>query len=516
MQITYNKTGGVARWDSDDWISGLIPHFSDNQNTILGKGFSQMQNINIWRKPGYILPSFLASDVTNVSVATEKIKHGVSINNLSYLISDTLIHQFNADTNTLTSNASIPHTISAHAGHNTVIGQEVIEYYIGSTKYLFYSWYDSNDGDVGRHDLNLTFDDDWMSTSPTNATVLGKNKHPMIVGSDDILYIGDGNVLHSFDGQTGALGTLDLNGVALTLPKNFVITSFSKLSNYLVIYGYRDISTSGTNYRSECTAYFWDYVSEDPTLVYPLVGDYVSAGFEYRGTVGCFTSGKSSSANSTTQLRCLLYSNGGFTPIIQIDGDMVENGGVEITGNVINFLSGSDIYQYGSPYIGLGDKTLTKILSGSGTGTGGLLRNFNGNTLVASTGTTTSGGLQKFSIGYSTDAYFSTPLANFQFPTEDKARVSKIKVYWGEKITSAGNAFTLNLKTDRGATTTKIIDGIETINSYITQYRSASDGTGLPFFDSLGLNVIYSGGTSNLNTPVYIQAIEVYFDFIKI
>ena len=35
MQISYNKDGGVIRYDESDWLYGLIPQFKNTLNNIM-------------------------------------------------------------------------------------------------------------------------------------------------------------------------------------------------------------------------------------------------------------------------------------------------------------------------------------------------------------------------------------------------------------------------------------------------------------------------------------------------
>ena len=96
----------------------------------------------------------------------------------------------------------------------------------------------------------MGFDDDMMSTSaasPLAGSDLtdGQNaEHPMIVGDDDVLYIGSGRYLHGYDGQVGNAGTF--YSKVLTLPLGYIITSMQTYNNYLVIFAHNNDTTAGT------------------------------------------------------------------------------------------------------------------------------------------------------------------------------------------------------------------------------------------------------------------------------
>ena len=102
------------------------------------------------------------------------------------------------------------------------------------------------------------FYDDFMKTrpaTPLSNTTGGYNyPHPMIVGDDDLLYIGDGNRLHAFDGQFAG----DVDGKVyesvLTVPANQVIKSFEKYNGFLLIFV--DENPTGVSYASQAKVYF--------------------------------------------------------------------------------------------------------------------------------------------------------------------------------------------------------------------------------------------------------------------
>lgn len=511
------------RWDGDDWMSGFIPHYSGSSTSLAatlttGKGFSFSRNVDPFRSPGYVQPGGRGTDATNNSVVTSYLKNGIPNGDNAYMVGGSLLHQMTISSNTITSNGTWPHTITAHGGHSTVDAQDVALYYVGTTKYLFYSWNDNTDGDVGRYDLSAAFDDDWMSTVPASAAALSgsTNPRPMIVGDDNRLYIANGNKIASLDGQTGANGTFNSN--ALDLPNDYVITSFAKLPNFLVIFAYKSAGASGTSFlRSEATAFVWDYVSDSFTRAYDLDSNYVAGGFNYKNTVGCFVQGNNPQLGDNKLSRLMIFNGSEFEPRFRFRQNVPQYGGVEVISNTIYWLAGlsggnSAIYQFGSPHEGLDNKF--NYISEGGGESSGMLREFSSGNLFVSSGATTTGGLQKFSgTGYAASSQFTTPLVNVATGEYSQLRAKLIKIYWGN--TAADHSVSLNLITDRGDTTTTIVSNVTGNTSTLTKYEEDSSGSPLPRFDNIGLNVSWST-TSSTSEPPIIEAVEVFFEAVNI
>ena len=76
--------------------------------------------------------------------------------------------------------------------------------------------------------------------------------HPMMVGDDDILYIGSGNYVHAYDGATGANGTF-IQRFSLS-PAGFVVKSFAKIENYQSFSLY--YNNTNSSYLGQSKAYF--------------------------------------------------------------------------------------------------------------------------------------------------------------------------------------------------------------------------------------------------------------------
>lgn len=509
--ISTNKEGGVIRWDGDDWLSGLIPDWdlSNLQNRVVGKGFSYSVGIDPFRHPGYAMPGFQPADVTNVSVATTLAKSGVLVGQYAYTIGGARINQLDVTSNTLTTPTTFPRTIPAHGGHSTVLGSDIAVYHISGTRTVFYSWSDNTDGDIGTYNLASTFDEDYMSTVPTGMAALDTtNPHPLFVASNDIMYIGDGRNLHQYDGATT---TLTKN--RLILPRDYIITSITETRNYLVVFAYKASGVSSSSfYRSEAKAFFWDKSQDDPTYRVDLRANYVNGAFIYDDNiVGCFVEGPSGTLNGSKTKRLLIGNESGFKTVASFIDAIPGHGGVEAFGGVVYWNSAGIIYQYGSPFPGY-PAALNKITSGSGTTGEGMLKMFFNNTLIASTGTTTSGGLQAINSNFYESSFY-VPFASIPFPENKRARISDIRCYW-RNTASGGRTINFFLNYGRGATQRTIINGLGTITNLITNYRRDASEVDLSSVavEDISFNVTYGTGSGATVAPI-LKTVEIYYKY---
>lgn len=520
MDIQTSKTGGIISYNSNDWLYGLIPNFSTDSSvyfdTTSVKGLAYMKDVNVWRKPGYLLPGFERAIAINLKEVDGILRNAISYGGYNYATGGTKLQKFTINNVLFNEEAftNFPHTISRHDGHGGVTSLDLVTYDINVSssrvKRLLYSWTDGTDGDIGIYDdddFEATFNDDWLSTVVSGGAVLNSSTHhPLIIGADDELYVGNGRYLGQIQGATGANCTY--NSAKLTLPADFTITSFAKVSNYLVIFAYK--GSQNPEYRSEATAFFWDYVSEDPTYVIPLQGNYVNGGFSWKGTVGCFVEGRSSNPNAPIQTKLLYYNGSTFETLKEIDGSVPGNGGVDVVDNVIFFNSSGNIYQYGSPYKGY-DDNLTLIGTGPYGNDGGMLKNLYSSRLYFS-----DLGLEMLSTNYSPNAQFVTPLLYPPFPDDYIGQIKKVRINWGSLTSNPGNAFSLFLNKGTGRDV-KIVE-TKSVSKLSSTYFYDSVGGVFPKFTKLGIFGVWSlgsGGTPSTFVPPHIKSVEVYFDFIK-
>ena len=541
-KITQGTHEGRIVWDSTDWLSGLHPAFSAaSTDTPVPVGNGQLtfaSAMNPYRNFGYASPGFNPTDATNVSVVTNSPIRKIVIGAESgtyygYGVDyDTKLFQIDTTTAALTNAGIWPQTINTASG--TVQGEDCVVYSarVGSTRAprLFYSFNNAGAAagnplwNIGMYALdNVAGDDDFMTTAPatplailsTGATVT--NPHPLIVGDDDVLYVGDGNIVHAYDGAdtTDPDGKFIVN--VLVLPENFRITSFAKLKQRLAIFGYIEMNTAASAgatsfYATDAKAYFWDYLSNDPYDSVNLNDNYCNAAFEYRGTIGVFTQGRKPVAGSNQVSKMLLYNGTKFNTITMFPSNIPINGSVQIVGDTVMFNAQGVIYQYGCPFPGF-PNGLNRVAAGTGTNSGALLI-LNTTTQLASTGITTSGGLQKISSSYTTGS-FAAALAQPSFAEGLTGRMKSVTVTFA-KTSSGGRDITVNF-IGNDLTTTAVLANVSTVDStnIKKKYEFDTSGNSLPKFDDVKPVVVWGSGSASSDAPI-LQTIELVYETVAL
>lgn len=521
-------------FNSEDFFNLLPNYGTSNTANQKGKGLASMRSMNPFRFYGYASPGYAPTDVANVSGATDYLRNGV-VNGIYALIvsNGAKIHELDIST-TGSLNAS-PFSITAHGGHTTPVANDCVIYTakVGGTSAsrMFYSWSDNTDWDVGVNDLSRStsfatashWDDDFMSTAPAtplNTTTYAAGKgypHPLIVGDDDILYIGDRNFVHAYDGQNGADNDGKFFPAQMTLPNGYVVTSFAKLPDALVVFAYLENSTgSSYYYLGKSAAFFYGYSQLDPFKVVQLNDNIVTEAFNYKNTIGCFTSGRPKDPSITKTSQLLLWDGSKFEPACAFIGSSPIRGGVDIVGDAIYWNSDGIVHSYGSPLIGA-KAGMLKTAQGSGT-TSGLLKTFNSTYQFISSGTTTSGGLQYLGDNYYDQTSFSTGLAEPIFPMGYKGKVKLVKVRFA-KASTGGRNILIQLK-DRYTGSSDVIDNAENYTEVSGQSGAVITRqvtpTGTPFiaFDALKLVVAWSSGSAATDAPI-LDSVEVFYELIK-
>ena len=512
----------------NDWTSGLNTQW-DTTNLIEGAVIADATAFNPYKPYGVAAPGLGSTDVTNISTVTGRIVSGIpkySTGGLTKAIllgDDSLIHELTFATNTITaSGGTFPHTIDH--GHASEAGQDIITYSIGSTRYAFYSFTDATDWDIGRYDFVTTFDDDYMSTvaaSPLAAPYITGGlgyPHPMIVGADDVLYVGDRNYLHGFDGQVGANGTF--YAAVLTLPSGYVITSFGKTENFLVIFAYReDRSDVDGSVLGDATAFFWDYLSLDPTKVLDLDDNYVNGGFTWKGTVGCFTTGRptefwaGSSDNKKSDLR--IFNGEEFEAVASFDDAPPIYRGVDVVSNEIMWNTNGRIYSYGEKVKGGGFKFNNIAIASSGSEVG-FLKTLTTTKQYWSTGNGVGGGFIYTDTGKYSSGSFQTIFAKPDFPIGQIGRIKAVEVYLYNKGTASQNALTLNLELIGGSTSEyTVISGVDVFTKNANIYWEDVNGAIFGNFIRAGIQVAWATGGSQTNAPT-IDTVIIHFEPINV
>lgn len=511
-------------FDRKDWTSGLNPQHGTT-GLIDGPALANASNFYPFRPLGIAAPGYSFTDATNVSVVTGKIVGGVnnaSTKTKGNLVGGDQIHELTFGTNTLTNGGgTFPRTIN-HA-HNNETASDIVTYSVGSTRYAFYSFYDDSDWDVGRYDFATTFDDDYMSTvaaSPLASPYLAGGAgypHPMFVAPDDVLYIGDRNFVHSFDGQSGANGTFA--AATYTLPAGYVVTSFAKRFDFLVVFAYRaDQTDSDGSITGTATAFFYDLTSGVSTAskIVDMDDNYVSAGFVWRGTCGCFTSGRptevwaGTSTSKKTDLR--IFNGSEFESVASVDGSTPIHNGVDVVSDEIMFASDGKVFLFAEKEKGRGYR-LNQIASGAGSSSG-FLRTMSTTKQYHSSGTTTSGGFQYSSpTAYAATASLSTILVMPSFGYKQVNRLKCVEVRL-HTLGQSGHTLTLNVnylgqKTTSGQQTI-ISSGFFT--TYNNWYEKDYQGAALGSFNRIGIEMAWSASNA---TPPLVDTVILHYDSIS-
>lgn len=278
--------------------------------------YSKSQYVSLYRlgRMGQIAPGETFTSLTDSgsNVTGLPINGTVDSAGEAYVILDNArVVQFGTSDEVIDTNNS-----TAHGGHSSLSGEDIISYKTGSTEYVLYSFNDATDADVGRKTVGGAYDDDYLSTVPTNVTSGGSPTilttgvpHQMKIGPDGNVYITNGQYIARLNIST-ANGTIDYT--ALNLGDGFVATGLEIESGYLVIIGYKAFTTGfiGTS-RSEARVWFWDTTSTFYQNVYDIKDNYASAIFNGENGLYAFTSGR----NNTTKIK--VFNGNRFVTIFE-------------------------------------------------------------------------------------------------------------------------------------------------------------------------------------------------------
>lgn len=501
--ISQNSKGGSILFDQNDWLAGLdtttetdYPKFGLN---------NMMSKISPFRQYGYLAPSPLPTLVTNNAEVTGVPRNAVVNSDNAYIVcKNSLIHKLSTlSGGTISTTSPFPHTIS-HGAHTSITGDDIAVYFTGTTKRVFYSFNDNTDWDVGIYNIVAdTFDDDFMSTvpaSPLAAPYLADGlgyPHPVIVGDDDILYIGDRNYVHAYDGQTGANGTF--YPAVLTLPKGWIITCFSSTQDInLAIGAYFQSSTnySSTYNRGSAKVWVWNYLALDPDYSRDLKDNYVSEIIQWNNTIAAFTSGRRTLYNSgVNKLQAL---NGSEFEVMQSwnSGGLPLRGGVDIAGTDIYWNSGGHIYSFVKRPDN-GRYTFNRI-SGDPTAESGLMKFLTASGIIHYS---YSASLYYMNSSYDYDSTFISSIAQPAFDVRQMGRVKSVTVCFKNTFTG-GRSFRIDTLLDGagGVSTSGTITA--STNNRIKTFLTKADGTPIGDFNFLQTQLVFPPGSAATSSPI--------------
>ena len=531
MNIDYQAQ--KITFDSTDWFDG-VEYLNIDDNYERGtKGLAYVESFNPYRRFGYAVPGHLPESATNESSVAATIRQGVvKGSDTAYLLENgAKFHKLTGLTGngTIATTGGFPHTIVPASG-NSPTGLDIVKYYqlVGGvqTEYIWYSHTSDAVWNIGRFDsAGPTWDDVYMTATATTPMAAGVASggvsfpHPLVAFENNKLYAGDRNFVHMYDGQTNVF-----TAAVLTLPSDYVVTAFAKVNFYLVVFAYKN-NTSTTN-LGESTAFFWDTFSQSFTVAKDLNDFYVSEAINYKNTVMCFTSGLLDDLHSGN-LRIKMYDGQMFNTITTYSSTSGQGGqsfvglpvrgGVQTQGEDVYFNAGGKIFKL-SPQ---GEQwKLFEYYSDFTNSTPGFLR-FLRNTfnLFFSNAGGTGGGLRTLRQNFNIGAAY-TKVAELEFPPRKRARTKAINVYY-KTTTSGGRTFELHYLPDAVDTTIRSDHAVPATTSSIQDTSAVErwelDVNNSPLlpFKTMQLHLIWTAGSGSSSAPE-ISKIEVEFELFNL
>jgi len=328
---------------------------------------------------------------------------------------------------------------------------------------LFYIYQD----DFGMYDLSSVFDHDWGSTIPTGKGALQDAPHPTIEWQS-FRWIGNGQYLAKFDGQTGDNGTIELT--KLNLGQGWEITALFPTRNYIGICAWRK-NVAGPGYRTESKVFFYDGTSTDYDYHIPIAENKILGAYNHNGVILLWMHGRDIAVtlarlieDGTKKIRKLKTSIGGtVTPFVNVYKNAIDN-----FGNRVIFGSEYLIWSYGGEEEGQPNAiTIPWGFAGATNDVIGALSTVGHNRVFVSWTDATNGKyyLSKAVTGNSTRATYRGNYTDFG----QKIRINYIKFYFKPLITS--DSVTVSLDTDYGTanvlgTITEATDGAITTKRF--------------------------------------------------
>ncbi len=338
--------------------------------------------------------------------------------------------------------------------------------------------------------------------------------HPMCIGSEGILYIGSGRYLHAYDGATGATGTFIPR--VLTFSPGFQIQGMVKYDDFMYILVNYATSTiaGGIPTAGSSAVYIWNYQDEVVTKVIPVNEPYASSIFIWRGIPTVTAYGA--------------IERNGYVKVKHLIGNQAKRV-IDIPSSTSPVLRGIDSRQdtlymnIGGLIITIGDRfsgegyAINYIGYASANTNSGWIYNLQTTAsipaILISSAQSTSYSFSKLTGGYASANAF-TQFYEPDFPMRKWGRVKSITIYYFQTFafSAANPAFSLNLYTDYGTSTT-IISQIESLASpLVKKYLTDSSGSPLPTFTSVGLQFIWADGSSTSPNAHQVSKVIVEYE----
>lgn len=288
MALPRIRTITIDKWDGGIASNGL---WTPNPEFIKGKEgqLGYVVGMDPYRFPGVICPGPAMTDsLTNISSVTTNVRKFLrrtlvesgAENRKIYALGGSQINEIDPDV--VSTTAPFPKTVDH--GHANEMISDAIMYQLNSAWRMFYTFNDETDSDMGMFDFS-TFDDDYLSTVPTNAALLGTvaggsgmHPHSLAVGDNNILYIANGSVLDQLDGRAAT---------AVYTAAKIDTRLGNIIKDHLAYKGFHWIgtkiinATTGLDFSNvhvfsrtgSAAVYIWNYISSNFEDVIPLTGD---------------------------------------------------------------------------------------------------------------------------------------------------------------------------------------------------------------------------------------------------
>ena len=349
----------------------------------------------------------------------------------------------------VTNDGTYPMTIDK----GTVTGEDATDLvnYKGNV-YTFYN-HSGSAGDIAKLTVATnTLDADWGSTTPTGFEALASAPHYAIVGGDDIMYFTNGYYIGYYDGSTDTLETQGLDfhtdGQAIAITWN----------NNSLRAGVNRPNITGSNFN-ESAIYTWNGISSswegDPVEVPGKIG----ALYTKNGTTFVWWQ----DVIGTGGYNLGYISGGSLVSIRRYDGSLPNQAQVGECYGFIMWLSGDDVFLWGSPDKDVHTRMFHYMTCTYGTG-GAISAPFG--TIMLSSNATTNYILEKES-GYSIASTYKTTVLNMS-DARDTAYIDRVVV--GTEQMSTGAKCDINLVYDQGKTT-KALDQIAYSTANKTRHK---------------------------------------------
>lgn len=474
----------INSWD------GLVPGFWTNS---LAKGnsgqASDLQNVDL-TDPNVLTQGPGLANLTNGTEAgaiTTLIRGSQKISNdgtNAYAVGGNQFYQFTSAA--VTNTGSFPHTINK-AVVTAEDGEDVCEF---QGNYYYSYNHSGTAGDIGKFDGTSTFDDDYMSTTPSGATTLfGDVPHQMIAAGNDKMYITNGRYIASWNGTTFTDQDLDL-------PTGEVINSITW--NHNRIYASSNKPNTTSSVQAQSSIYVWDTTSTSWEYQITVRGK-IGALFSRGGIVFCWyqditsTGGFKLGIVDGTQIQDIAFYTGSLPLYYQVDDHK----------NHLIWISSGEIWAWGAVSNDLPAKLWQ--FADAGHATAGGLTNAFGTPMVASFDASTAYRFAKFS-GYDVTAQWKSILFDVSDGTR-KTQIDRVVVFTEPLSTGAKVDTTLTYDYAKSSLALDQVAYSATVDTtrHIIQRNSVQ-------CENFRLDLAWANGSAT--NPVKIRKIEVTGHFI--